>query len=85
VAQARRADTLLNAEKFSGIIVAANGQMARMNTISPAVFIEFKRWLSEQKDRDPLKRTRDLRQSEVVEQIVQEYFPATQKKATKRK
>ena len=85
VAQARRADTLLNAEKFSGIIVAANGQMARMNTISPAVFVEFKRWLSQQKDRDPLKRTRDLRQSEVVEQIVLEYLPATQKKATKRK
>lgn len=79
VVQARRADTLLNAEKFSSIIVAANGRMARMNTISPVVFIDFKRWLSEQEDREPLKRTRDLRQSEVVEQIVQGYLPVHQK------
>lgn len=50
-------------------------RMARMNTISPVVFSRFKRWLSEQPDRDPLKKSRDLRQAEVVDALVDEYLP----------
>jgi hypothetical protein len=57
------------------VIVATSGQMARMNTISPVAFAEFKRRLAKQPERDPLKRSRDLRQAELVEALVAEYLP----------
>ena len=75
VVQARNASTLLNAPRFSCVIVATSGHMARMNTISPVAFVQFKRWLAEQPDRDPLKRSRDRRQAALVDQIVAEYLP----------
>ena len=33
---------------------------ARMNTLHPATFVAFKRWMVEQADRDPLKRRQDV-------------------------
>lgn len=75
VVQARNADFLLNAPKFSSVIVATSGQMARMNTISPVAFADFKRWLAVQPERDPLKRSRDLRQAELVDALVAEHLP----------
>ena len=73
--QARNAGALLSAPRFSSVIVSTSGYMARMNTISPVVFSQFKRWMAEQPDRDPLKRSRDKRQAEVVETIVDQYLP----------
>nr|WP_063791549.1 GSU2403 family nucleotidyltransferase fold protein [Burkholderia ambifaria] len=73
--QARRAGTLLSAPRFSAVIVTASGHMARMNTIAPAAFCEFKRWMADQTDRDPLKRQRDALQVEIVEQLMEEYLP----------
>lgn len=75
VVQARNAGSLLDAPRFSSVIVAASGHMARMNTVSPLAFCRFKRWMAEQPDRDPLKRSRDLRQAEVVARLVDEYLP----------
>ena len=75
VTQARNAGALLSAPRFSSVIVSTSGYMARMNTISPVVFSQFKRWMSEQPDRDPLKRSRDVRQAEVVDALIGEYFP----------
>jgi hypothetical protein len=75
VTQARNAGVLLNAPRFSSVIVATSGRMARMNTISPLVFSQFKRWLAAQTDRDPLKRSRDVRQADVVDTLVDEYLP----------
>lgn len=75
VTQARKAGVLLSAPRFSSVVVATTGRMARMNTISPTVFVQFKRWLAEQPDRDPLKRSRDRRQADVVEALIEEYFP----------
>ena len=60
VAQARRANVLLDSPGFSAVIVATNGTLARMNTVHPATFITFKRWMAEQDDRDPLKRRQDV-------------------------
>ena len=60
---------------FSSVIVSTTGRMARMNTISPVVFCQFKRWLAEQPDRDPLKRSRDRRQADVVDALIDEYLP----------
>lgn len=75
VVQARNANLLLNAPRFSSVIVSVTGRMARMNTVSPRVFSKFKQWLSVQEDRDPLKRTRDRRQAELVDALVEEYLP----------
>lgn len=75
VTPARNAGILLSAPHFSSIIVSTSGHMARMNTISPVVFSQFKRWMAEQPDRDPLKRSRDIRQATVVDALVAEYLP----------
>ena len=75
VVPARNAGILLDGPPFSAIIVSASGHMARMNTISPLTFIQFKRWMAEQADRDTMKRSRDLLQSNLVEELVSEYLP----------
>ena len=75
VAQARRANLLLDSPGFSAVIVATNGAMARMHTVHPATFVAFKRWLAEQPDRDPLKRRRDVLQADAVQQLLEQYFP----------
>lgn len=46
-----------------------------MTTIAPIPFAKFKRWLAAQPTRDPMKRSRDTLQADVVEQIVAEYLP----------
>jgi hypothetical protein len=75
VVQARRAGVLLSAPRFEAVIVSTTGHMARMPTVDPAVFAKFKRWMSEQVDRDPLKRNRDRLQAETVEHVLAEYLP----------
>jgi hypothetical protein len=57
------------------MIVSPSGDMARMTTISPKAFAKFKRWLAVQPTRDPMKRSRDAMQADVVEQLVAEYLP----------
>jgi hypothetical protein len=73
--QANRADVLLNAQRFSAMIASPSGRMARMSTIAPATFVEFKRWMAAQADRDPVKKKRDRLQADIVEQLTQEYLP----------
>lgn len=75
VAQAPRAKELLDATPFSAVIVATNGEMARMNTLEPWAFAQFKRWMSNLEDRDPLKKRRDALQAQAVEHVVREYLP----------
>lgn len=75
VAQARRASVLLDSPGFSAIVVATNGSMARMNTVDPATFVQFKRWMATQRDRDPLKRRRDVLQADAVQQLLDSYLP----------
>lgn len=73
--QAQRAGQLLSAKRFSAVVVTASGHMARMNTIAPAEFCVFKRWMSVQSNRDRIKRQRDALQVEVVQQLMEEYLP----------
>jgi len=75
VVQAKRADELLSAPEFSEIVVAENGTLARMTTIHPAVFVSFKRWMSMEPDRHPLKRRRDALQADAVEWALYERLP----------
>ena len=75
VAQARRASVLLDSPGFSAVIVATNGTMARMDTVHPATFVAFKRWMAGQPDRDPLKRRRDVLQADAVQVLLEQYLP----------
>jgi len=75
VVPAKNAGILLDGPLFTAIIVSASGHMARMNTISPLTFIQFKKWMAEQADRDTMKRSRDLLQANLVEELVSEYLP----------
>ncbi len=75
VAQARHANVLLDSPGFSAVIVATNGTLARMNTVHPATFVTFKRWMAEQADRDPLKRSRDKLQADAVQELLVQCFP----------
>ena len=76
VVQARRANVLLDAPGFSAVVVATNGSMARMNTVHPATFVTFKRWLASQPEREALKRRRDALQADAVQALVEQYLPA---------
>jgi hypothetical protein len=75
VAQAPNAHILLDSPSFSAVIVASNGDMARMNTLHPLAFSKFKRWMAKQPDREPAKRGRDALQARLVEQAVKAYLP----------
>ena len=73
--QAKRADELMNAPEFSEVVVAENGTMARLTNSHPAVFVSFKRWMSKEPDRDPLKRRRDSLQADAVDWALHERLP----------
>lgn len=66
---------LLDAPGFSAVIVASNGSMARMNTVHPATFVAFKRWMSTQPDREAMKRRRDALQADAVQALMDDYLP----------
>lgn len=74
VAQARRANVLLDAPPFSAIIIATNGTMARMHTVHPATFIAFKRWMADLREREAIKRRRDGLQADAVQVLVDGYL-----------
>jgi hypothetical protein len=73
--RARNADWLLSAPKFEAVIVGANGEMSKMVTVDPRAFALFKVWMAEQKDRDPVKKLRDLNQAKVVVSLIQTCLP----------
>ena len=75
VVQARRANVLLDSPGFSAVIVASNGTMARMNTVHPATFVAFKRWMSTQAEREAMKRRRDALQADTVQELLEKYLP----------
>lgn len=68
-------DKLLGAAPFEQIVVASTGEMARMRTIHPSDYARVKRELGGRKDRDPLKARKDLLQAELVEKLVDTYWP----------
>jgi hypothetical protein len=71
--QAMRASVLTSAPKFECVVVSATGRMAKMRTISPQTFVEFKYWLAEKAEtRDPIKRRRDERQARIVQKLLSE-------------
>ena len=75
VAQACRANVLLDSPGFSAVIVASNGSVARINTIHPATFVSFKRWMATQPERKAMKLRRDALQADAVQELLEKYLP----------
>lgn len=67
-------EKMLGAARFSQIVVASNGAMARMTTIAPEAFVKLKRLLSSSASRDPLKRGKDALQAQVVQSLMDDYM-----------
>lgn len=71
--QAPRASVLTDAPRFEHLVISATGRMARMRTVAPQSFVEFKRWMGKKAPNRPdAKRRRDLRQAEIVESLITE-------------
>ncbi len=68
-------EKLLGARRFSQVVVSSTGRMAKMNTIHPEDFVRVKRLVGNDPKRDPLKAPKDLRQADIVDQLIDEYLP----------
>lgn len=73
--QASTGDRILGSPRFSQMVVATNGEMAVMNTMHPMDFVKIKRVLGTYPTRDPLRRTKDLLQADLVEALVHSHMP----------
>ncbi|HWT20563.1 MAG TPA: GSU2403 family nucleotidyltransferase fold protein [Variovorax sp.] len=73
--QASTGERILNSPRFSQMVVSTTGEMALMNTMHPLDFIDVKRALAKYPNRDPLKRSKDLLQAELVATLVRDYMP----------
>ncbi|MDQ0028079.1 hypothetical protein J2X90_005932 [Variovorax paradoxus] len=70
--QAKRPNKFLGSPSFEPVVIAVDGSMTMIRTIDPRTFMEFKEWMSNQKDREALKRNRDKLQSSAVKQLLAE-------------
>jgi len=66
---------LLSVSRLDQVVVDVNGAMARMRTVHPLDFARIKRELSKDIHREPLKKSKDLTQADMVETLVREYLP----------
>lgn len=64
---------LLDSGRFSQTVVATNGTMATMGTLSPHDFVRIKSALGKRPDRDPLKSRKDTLQARVVQALLDDY------------
>ena len=74
-AEIRNLQWLLAAPKFNQIVIGDDGWPAAMVCPDPRAFALHKIWLSEQPDREPLKKKRDRHQAMAVAYMVDKYLP----------
>lgn len=79
--QIETGDKILNARRFSQVVVSVTGRMAVMHTMHPSTFITVKRQIATLASRDPRKRGKDALQADLVEQLLHshlaQYLPVT--------
>ena len=73
--QASTGNRILGSPRFEQMVVATNGEMASMITMHPMDFVSVKRTLATYVNRDPLKRSKDVLQADLVEKLVRERMP----------
>ena len=56
----------MSVARFDQVVVGVNGGMARIRTVHPLDFARIKRELSTDRNRNPLKKTKDLAQADMV-------------------
>ena len=66
---------LINAPKLDAVAIDEDGFPAPMRAPDPRAFALHKAWLSQQPERDPVKKPRDLAQARAVAQLVREAMP----------
>ena len=66
---------LLSVPRFEQVMVGVHGGMARMRTVHPLDFARIKRELARDGDREPLNKTKDRSQVDLVEKLVADYLP----------
>lgn len=66
---------LLSVARFSQVVVATSGAMARMPTVHPMAFARIKRQLSQDPRRDARKAPKDKAQADIVEFLVKRFLP----------
>jgi hypothetical protein len=77
-AEIRNLHWLVSAPKFSRVVIGDDGYPATMVVPDPRAFAVQKLWLSQQVDRDPVKKKRDHAQALAVSRIILQYFPGHQ-------
>jgi hypothetical protein len=70
--QVSSGERMLYAARYSQIIVATDGSMARMNTISPEMFAKTKESLAVNPSRDARKSDKDRMQARIVRKLMDE-------------
>lgn len=66
---------LLSAPRITQPVVAVNGRVFNMTCPDPRAYAAYKLWLSKQRDRDPLKKGRDVAQARAVIKLIDERLP----------
>lgn len=74
-AEIRNLHWLISSPKFSQVVIGEDGLPVMMIGPDPRAFALHKIWLSNQNDRDPLKKKRDLGQALAVARLLMEYMP----------
>ncbi|MBW2612949.1 MAG: nucleotidyltransferase domain-containing protein [Deltaproteobacteria bacterium] len=74
-AEIRNLQWLVSSPKFSQVVIGEDGYPSLMTGPDPRAFALHKIWLSRQKDRNPLKKNRDLKQGLAIAQILINYLP----------
>jgi len=66
---------LLSAPKFDQIVIGEDGFPAAMVVPDPRAFAVYKLWLSNQMDRDAVKKKRDRSQALAIYKLILQYMP----------
>ena len=74
-AEIRSVQWLISSPKFSRVIIGDDGYPASMVVPDPRAFSIHKVWLSEQPDREPVKKKRDNDQGLAIALLVIKYLP----------
>ncbi len=77
-AEIRNLQWLISSPKFSQVIIGEDGYPAPLVAPDPLAFALHKLWLSEQADREPVKKQRDHDQGLAVAQLIIQYLPQYQ-------
>jgi hypothetical protein len=66
---------LFGAPRITQPVIAIDGRVFDIAAPDPRAFAVFKVWLSQSKDRDPLKRGRDLAQAQAIIELISQRLP----------